>query len=103
GDPGLFYNGSFTQLGVQAVGVLAAFAMVFTLSYITFAAIKATVGIRVSEEEEEAGLDIAAHGMYGYPEQFIPQSEMGGAPLPAATSAPSHAHPSTARPGEVPA
>jgi ammonium transporter, Amt family len=103
GDPGLFYNGSFTQLGVQAVGVLAAFAMVFTLSYITFAAIKATVGIRVSEEEEEAGLDIAAHGMYGYPEQFIPQSEMGGAPLPAATPAPSHAHPSTARPGEVPA
>ena len=77
GDPkGLFYNGSFTQLGVQAVGVVAAFAMVFALSYMTFAVIKATVGIRVSEEEE-AGLDIAAHGMYGYPEQFIPQSEMG--------------------------
>ncbi len=78
GDPGLIYSGSLTQLGVQAVGVAAAFAMVFTLSYITFAAIKATIGIRVSAEEEEAGLDIAAHGMYGYPEQFIPQSEMGG-------------------------
>jgi ammonium transporter, Amt family len=89
GDPGLIYSGSLTQLGVQAVGVGAAFAMVFTLSYITFAAIKATIGIRVSAEEEEAGLDIAAHGMYGYPEQFIPQSEMGGLPgTPAARPAP---------------
>ena len=33
GDPGLFYNGSFTQLGVQLVGVCAAFAAVFTLSF----------------------------------------------------------------------
>jgi Amt family ammonium transporter len=57
--------------------------MVFTLSYVTFAAIKATIGIRVSAEEEEAGLDIAAHGMYGYPEQFIPQSEMGTLVSPA--------------------
>src|SRR4051794_32552204 len=38
GDPGLFYNGSFTQLGVQLVGVCAAFAAVFTLSFITFGA-----------------------------------------------------------------
>jgi ammonium transporter, Amt family len=94
GDPGLIYSGSFEQLGVQAVGVGAAFAMVFTLSYITFAAIKATIGIRVSAEEEEAGLDIAAHGMYGYPEQFIPQSEMGGGVVtgtPAARPAPAGA------------
>jgi Amt family ammonium transporter len=89
GDPGLIYSGSLTQLGVQAVGVAAAFAMVFTLSYVTFAAIKATIGIRVSAADEEAGLDIAAHGMYGYPEQFIPQSEMGGAAgAPAARPAP---------------
>jgi Amt family ammonium transporter len=84
GDAGLVYTGSFEQLGVQAVGVAAAFVMVFTLSYVTFAAIKATIGIRVSQEEEEAGLDIASHGMYGYPEQFIPQSEMGAPPIPAA-------------------
>jgi Amt family ammonium transporter len=31
----------------------------------------------VSAEEEEAGLDIAEHGMYGYPEQFIPDTEFG--------------------------
>ena len=67
----------------QAVGVLVAFTFVFGLSYaVTFAAIKATVGLRVTDEEEEAGLDIAEHGMYGYPEQFIPQSEIGaGGPI----------------------
>ena len=36
---------------------------------------QATVGLRVSEEDEDAGLDISEHGMYGYPEQFIPQPE----------------------------
>ena len=41
--------------------------------------IKATIGLRVSEEEEDAGLDIVEHGMYGYPEQFIPPTEIGAA------------------------
>ena len=75
GQPGLWYSGSFEQLGVQAVGVGAAFLMVFVLSYATFWVIKATIGLRVTAEQEEAGLDISEHGMYGYPEQFIPQPE----------------------------
>src|SRR3954470_19401477 len=81
GDPdgGLLYSGHFTQLIAQAVGVLVAFSFVFALSYATFAAIKATVGLRVTEEEEDAGLDIVEHGMYGYPEQFIPLPEIGAA------------------------
>ena len=37
-----------------------------------FWAIKKTYGLRVAAEEEDAGLDISEHGMYGYPEQFIP-------------------------------
>jgi Amt family ammonium transporter len=78
GQAGLFYNGSFTQLGVQIIGVLAAFAAVFVLSLATFAAIKAVFGLRVSEEDEDAGLDITEHGMYGYPEQFIPPAELAG-------------------------
>ena len=80
GNPegGLLYSGSFEQLIAQAVGVLVAFTFVFAMSYATFAAIKATIGLRVSEEDEEAGLDIVEHGMYGYPEQFIPQSDFGG-------------------------
>jgi ammonium transporter, Amt family len=81
--PGVWYaitgestwSSSLGQLGVQAVGVASAFALVFVLSYATFALIKATIGLRVSEEEELAGLDISSHGMYGYPESFIPQEE----------------------------
>ena len=51
------------------------FAFVFTMSFATFWLIKKTYGLRVSAEEEDAGLDISEHGMYGYPEQFIPVPE----------------------------
>ena len=78
GDPGIIYTGSPGQLGTQALGVLVVFAFVFIVSYITFAIIKATYGLRVTEEEEDAGLDISEHGMYGYPEQFIPSPELVG-------------------------
>jgi Amt family ammonium transporter len=78
GDPGLIYTGSFGQLGTQALGVAVVFAFVFTLSYGTFWAIKKTYGLRVTAEEEDAGLDISEHGMYGYPEQFIPAPELIG-------------------------
>ena len=54
------------------------FTFVFSLSLLTFWAIKKTYGLRVSAEEEEAGLDISEHGMYGYPEQFIPAPELVG-------------------------
>ncbi len=104
GNPegGLVYSGSFEQLIAQAVGVLVAFTFVFAMSYATFAIIKATIGLRVSEEDEEAGLDIVEHGMYGYPEQFIPQSDFGG-PTGGPPEGPAHAPQgaSVRRPGEV--
>jgi Amt family ammonium transporter len=103
GDPdgGLFYSGEFTQLIAQAVGVLIAFSFVFLMSYLTFAAIKATVGLRVTEEEEDAGLDIVEHGMYGNPEQFIPLPEIGAASTgPAAALGESLATPPTTKPAE---
>jgi Amt family ammonium transporter len=78
GDPGLIYTGSFHQILVQALGVVVVFSFVFALSYGTFWAIKKTYGLRVSAEEEDAGLDISEHGMYGYPEQFIPAPELVG-------------------------
>jgi Amt family ammonium transporter len=77
GDPGLVYSGSFHQLGAQALGVVVAFTFVFVISFAVFYLIKKTVGLRVTEAEEDAGLDIAEHGMYGYPEQFIPAPEIG--------------------------
>ena len=58
--------------------MVATFTFVFVASYAVFAAIKATIGLRVSEEEELAGLDITTHGMYGYPESFIPREEYPG-------------------------
>ena len=78
GEPGVLYNGSFTQLGAQALGIVTVFCFVFALSYAAFWAIKKTYGLRVSAEEEDAGLDISEHGMYGYPEQFIPPAELIG-------------------------
>ncbi len=78
GDAGLWYTGSFTQLGVQAAAVALTFSAVLLMSLATFAVIKATMGLRVSDEIESAGLDITEHGMYGYPEQFIPEPELVG-------------------------
>jgi Amt family ammonium transporter len=86
--PGVWYGifgdaslGATTgQLAVQAIGVAATFLLVFGLSYLTFFAIKKTIGLRVSDHEEQAGLDISSHGMYGYPEAFIPEEEYPGGP-----------------------
>jgi Amt family ammonium transporter len=91
GDPngGLWYSGSFDQLIAQVLGFLIAFTFVFIMSISTFWAIKKVYGLRVTEEEEDAGLDISEHGMYGYPEQFIPQPEYpAGGGVPAPTPAP---------------
>src|SRR5436190_7421621 len=89
GRGGLIYTGSFRQLGAQALGIAVVFAFVFAVSYASFWVIKHTYGLRVSAEEEDAGLDISEHGMYGYPEQFIPEPELVayGARLPAGGSA----------------
>jgi ammonium transporter, Amt family len=71
GQGGLFTEGNGHQLWVQFYGVAATVGFTFTASFIVFAAIKYTVGLRVSEEHELQGLDISEHGMYGYPERFI--------------------------------
>lgn len=79
GQTGLWYGGGFGQLGTQALVVLIAFAFVFAVSFTVFKLLDMTIGIRVSAEDERAGLDISEHGMYGYPEQFIPEAELIGA------------------------
>jgi ammonium transporter, Amt family len=72
GEGGLFYTGSVDQLAAQGLGVAAAFSAVFVVSFIVFFLIKATYGLRVKPEEERYGLDLVEHGMWGYPEQFMP-------------------------------
>src|SRR3954452_20034065 len=102
GDPGLVYSGSFPPLFAQILGVVSAFVFVFVFSFATFFAIKKTYGLRVSAEEEDAGLDISEHGMYGYPEQFIPAPELIGYSAPATLGTPP-ARVATASTREVPA
>jgi len=97
GSGGLVYTGSFHQLGIQALGLLAVGAFTFTASFGALWAMKASFGLRVEPEVETAGLDVSEHGMWGYPEFYIPvpggygtdtHSHLGvGRPQPAATPA----------------
>jgi Amt family ammonium transporter len=68
GQPGLFYGGGLYQLGIQALGIVAAGGFVFLASLAVFATLKATIGIRVKPEQELDGLDIHEHGVFGYPD-----------------------------------
>ena len=72
GTGGLVYTGSFHQLGVQALGLVAVGAFTFTASFGALWTMKALWGIRVEPEVETAGLDVSEHGMWGYPEFYIP-------------------------------
>jgi Amt family ammonium transporter len=72
GSGGLVYTGSFHQLGVQALGLAAVGAWTFTASFAVLWAMKRLWGIRVETETETAGLDVSEHGMWGYPEFYIP-------------------------------
>lgn len=65
-DAGLFYGGGIDQLSTQALMVGVHFVFVFGAAYLLFTAIKLTVGLRVTEEEEIAGLDVEEHGHMGY-------------------------------------
>jgi ammonium transporter, Amt family len=66
GSEGLLTGGGFKLLGVQALGSLS--VVLFTLGsmWIIFKLLAATVGLRVSEQEEIRGLDIGEHGMESY-------------------------------------
>jgi Amt family ammonium transporter len=55
-------------VGVQALGVASAFLWSFTLCFILFKVIQATIGLRVTKEEEMEGLDIEEHGNVAYPD-----------------------------------
>ena len=60
---GLFYGGGFKQLGIQFIGFAGVTAWTAVTITIAFLIIKATVGLRVSEEEEIVGLDSMEHGL----------------------------------------
>ena len=72
GKGGLFYGGGIHQLGIQALGLVSVGAFTFTASFIVLWIMKKTVGIRTEPEVETLGLDVSEHGMWGYPEFYIP-------------------------------
>lgn len=72
---GLFYGGGFQLLGVELLGILAVGVFVFLSSSCVWLVLKKTIGIRVSREEELAGLDIGEHGNLAYPD-FAPATDM---------------------------
>jgi len=63
---GLIYSGEFTQLIVQAIAAIAVMAYSFTLAFVIGLAIEKTMGFRVKEEDELAGIDPIVHGEEGY-------------------------------------
>lgn len=69
---GLFYGGGFNFLFIQILGVISVIAWVTVIMTIIFYIIKKTVGLRVSAEEEIAGLDIKEHGLTSAYADFAP-------------------------------
>ncbi len=63
---GLFYGGGFTQLGIQALGVVSVAAWVMVTSGILFFIIKKLNGLRVDPKEELQGLDLSEHNAEAY-------------------------------------
>jgi Amt family ammonium transporter len=72
GRGGLLYTGSPYQLGVQALGLVAVAAFTFSACFGSLWTLNRLWGIRVEQHVETAGLDVAEHGMWGYPEFYIP-------------------------------
>lgn len=65
---GIFSTNPDHSFGTQLIGTLSYGAFAFIFSLVVFGALKAVMGIRVSEEEEFEGLDIGEHGQEAYPD-----------------------------------
>jgi ammonium transporter, Amt family len=90
GTGGLVYTGSFHQLGVQALGIATVGAFTFSACFAVLWTMNRVWGIRVEEHVETAGLDVSEHGMWGYPEFYIP--------VPGGYGSDSHSHLGAAHP-----
>ena len=61
-------SNSDATMGAQLLGIISIFAFTFIVSLVIWFILKAVIGIRVSEEQEEAGVDVSEMGMEAYPE-----------------------------------
>jgi len=74
---GFLLGGSFAQLWAQLIGVISVGGMTVLLTTIFWVVLKATLGIRVSPQEEFEGLDIGEHGMEAY-SGFLKETDVTG-------------------------
>jgi Amt family ammonium transporter len=84
GANGLVNGGGFSLLGKQLVAVGATIGFSFLVTFVLLKVVQATVGLRVTEEDEVAGVDLAQHAEAGY--AFSEGS--GGSAAPPAGPAP---------------
>jgi Amt family ammonium transporter len=63
---GLFYGGGLDQLWRQAVGAVAVLIASFVLTYLIGLLLQKTIGFRVTEEDEQTGVDETEHAESGY-------------------------------------
>ena len=66
GKDGLLYGGGWSVLGTQAIGAFSVLAYSFVVTLILAFALKATVGVRVSKDDEVSGIDLALHAESAY-------------------------------------
>jgi Amt family ammonium transporter len=83
---GLFYGGGFSLLGKQAVAAGAVLIYSFVLTYLIALVLKATIGLRISAEDEIAGIDQTNHAETAY--EFAGLGSAGSGTLAGAHVAP---------------
>lgn len=66
GKDGVLYGGGWGLLGVQAVGAFAVMAYSFIITLILAIIIRATIGLRISRDDEQSGIDVAEHAESAY-------------------------------------
>lgn len=90
---GLLFGGGMTLLMAQLLGVVAAGVYTMSISLFFWGVIKATMGLRVSPEEEIEGLDVGEHGNHAYPDftQSVPSGIHGVSHMGEGHSSPAYA------------
>ncbi|MBI3393131.1 MAG: ammonium transporter [Nitrospirae bacterium] len=66
GADGLFFGGGFGQVTNQIIAVGASWALAIVATFVILKVVDAVMGLRVTDEDEVAGLDLSQHGETGY-------------------------------------